>query len=142
MLNINLLINSSKILTFILFTTHLITIMCGVLTFKNQILQIIITIFYLGNLHYYLSYYARLKLKKSIINITYQQENIWLLKFNNQQTILVALEKDSIITKNFILLNFYCSKRKKHYSVPIFPDAVNKEGLRKLHCFLLQFPFE
>lgn len=137
MQKLHLTLKQSRIMAVFLLITHIGAVVCTVLAINNHFYQIAIAFFCFISLWQNLAKYAWLKNKHSIVEMTLEEDRNWILKLRNETTITVTLEKDSIITAHFALLNFVSTNengKKYRFHVPICYDNIGQNELRYLRC--------
>ena len=98
---------------------------------------LLIAIVLLASLIYYIELSVRYRLKRSIRNIEYKNDQRWLLT-DARQSCYAKLLGESVVTRYMLILNFRLIDRKTRRTVIVFRDALTAEAFRKLRLLSMQ----
>lgn len=126
---------SQKLLSLLL-VTHLGAFMLiWTLTIAIQ-WQLLLALIILGSLFYYTKAYYLLTSPNAVVHAIWDADENWHLSLANGSIISARLLPDTYIHPWLVVLNFICQDPSKKYSLPLLPDSLDANTLRRLRVRL------
>lgn len=98
--------------------------------------QLLLALLILGSLYFNTKVYYLLTSANAIVHAVWDADENWHLSLANGSTIIARLLPDTYIHPWLVVLNFVSQNPSKKYSLPLLPDSLDANTLRRLRVRL------